>query len=228
MRFLTILAFLIWAICPALWADDTIANDVWKVTCEKGEVTELQFNGTPVITEFGGFRVAGRDVRSSREVAELREKKSDILVYEGICDNNYNSYVEFGQVAKINKDFEFSLLTFWIPPSPWPLDAAMGFIRFSDRVVSAKEIPISEKEVVTPGTVDLLLDLKNKTKLKIRITGIDGSKNYLKRERGVYVFRFEGARNYMRNPWKRMNTRYWGKWLSATKEHTIKFVFSGE
>jgi hypothetical protein len=199
------------------------------VTCEKGEVTELRFRDYPIVTALGDFRVSGRDVRAFREVAELREKSADTLVYEGISDDGRFMYVEFGDVVTVGETCEFLLFTSWLPPSQYPADAAMGMVRFASNVVSVTRVAIPKNEPVTPGTVDLLAELENEQKVGIRIVGLDGTRIYLKPEEGCRVLRFEQSRDYVRDVLAgHPGSRTLSYWISSTDTHCVKFTFAAK
>jgi len=221
-------AWLVGILTLGVYAADVIREGPWQVKCDKGEVLDLSYQGTPVVSTLGDFRVAGREViQPFREVAELREKKADQLVYEGISDDGNSLYVEFGEVATVGRDFEFMVFTYWLPPSQWPADAVSGVIRFSPKVISAQQVPVPEKDIVAPNALDYLIKTDNGRQFRMRALFLDRDKSRLTKKDGTFVLEFEGDRDYVSNP-EGMKKRSLSYWLRSTGTCYVKFVLSEE
>jgi hypothetical protein len=147
-------------------------------------------------------------------------------VYEGISDDGQNLYVEFGEVATVGRDFEFTVFTYWLPPIPWPVDAVSGVIRFSPAVASVKRVPLPEGDVVGPQTVDYVARLGDGKQIRVRTLFLDAEKSRVVRQEGApLVFTFEGSRDYDSEP-EKTKQRSLSQWLRNTDTCYVKFIFS--
>lgn len=208
-------------------SEEILKSGSWTVKVEKGEVKEASFKGGSVIESLGNFAVAGkREVRDFREVAELREKKGNSLVYEGISDDRKCPYVEFGEIAELmKKEFSFTLFTFWRPPSPWPADSEKGALVFSKNVIDVKKIKTDPNAVLPPKALTYALKLKKGDELRLLIIGADEDKTSLENKEGKFSVNFIGANDYVKDP-TAGRSRSCSYWISSTDSHYVKFIFS--
>jgi len=221
-----------WVIAMSLFvavsvlAEETVSREAWQVSASEGELTGIVVAGTPLIAGLGDFRVAGKKVRPFREIAELRERSEDRLVYEGISDDGKHLYVEFGQVIEVGKTLDFMLFLSWLPPSVWPPDAVQGVMRFAPEVTGVDKVAIPAGTSVLPGTQDFEATLKSGKQVHIRAVGLDPENVTLKKENNSFYMEFRESRDYVSPISAKMNNRSLSYWTSSTDTHYIKFTFS--
>jgi len=208
-----------------LYGAESISRGDWQVSADKGELTQVLIGKTPFITRMGDFRVAGKKVRPFREVAELKEKTREQLVYEGISDDGQDLYVEFGQVLKLNDELDVLLYMEWLPPCVWPGDAVEGVIEFCPEVVALEEAGIPEGRESLPHTCDFTARLKTGTIVHIRTVGLDQTKIDIEKKGGHFRMRFQETRDYVRSP-KGEKNRTLSYMISSTSSHYVRFIFS--
>jgi hypothetical protein len=219
-----------------IYAGESISGGRWSATADKGELTGASVDGTPFLASLGGFHVIGKkEVRPFKDVSELREneKKKEMLIYEGISDDGKNLFVEFGAVIKTGKSLDFLLFMSWLPPGPQIPDAVEGTLKFAAAVKNIKKISIPKSDTVIPGTCDFLLSMKNRTKVRMRVQGLDQKKIEIKKDKqGVFVMRFEERRDYLCRDYTlkkkdiSSNSRLLEYWIRNIDTHFIQFTFS--
>ena len=207
------------------WPAESVSGGSWQVSAEKGEIVKALLRRKPFLTRLGGFRVVGKKVRPFREVAELRERDSRRLVYEGIADDTKHLYVEFGQVIEADDALEFLLFLSWLPPSPWPADAVAGVLEFAPAVLAVEAVTIGPSETVLPGTCAFLAKLRGGGRVHIRAVGFDPEKAKIEKNDGHISMRFQESRHYVVSPDGR-NRRSMAYWTSSTDTHYVRFTFS--
>jgi hypothetical protein len=222
-----LISFVILSMSFNLLADESLKNTAWKVTVKKnGEVSGLNYKGEKIIEKIGNFGVLGKKaVKTFSEVAELREKNKNTLVYEGISDDGNCPYVEFGEIVKLDKKFNFTLYTMWMPPSQWPADSSNGSVVFTKSIAQIKELKTSDDELLPPGTLTYELKLESGKKLIMKIIGSSSKRVSLKKQNGVYALDFSGVNNYVKDPTKE-NSRTRVYWIASTDSHYVKFIIS--
>jgi len=229
MRRVITYTWLVGVLAAGVHAAEVIKKGPWQARCDKGEVVELSCDGITVLTKIGNVRVAGRDaVRPFRDATTLREKQDNQLVYEGISDDGKHLYVEFGQIAAVDSDFEFMIFTYWLPPDQWPPDAVTGLIEFSPEVKSVKQVPAPGKESAVQQTLNYLVELDNGKQLRMRTLYLDREKIELTRTKDNYQFRFEGSHDYRKYPSRPKHGRSMYYYMCTTDTSYVKFIFSRE
>ena len=221
------ISFVILSFILNLSAEESLKNASWKVQVKKnGEVSALSYKGEAIIQKIGNFGVfAKKAVKTFSEVAELREKDKNTLVYEGISDDGNCPYVEFGEIVKIDKKFNFTLYTLWMPPSQWPADSSKGSVSFAKSVIQIKELKTSEDELLPPGTLSYELKMKSGKKLIMKIIGSSSKRISLKKQNDTYSLDFSGVNDYVTDPTKE-NSRTRVYWIASTDSHYVKFIIS--
>jgi len=207
--------------------EQVLSSGDWKLSADKGELTKVLVGQTPFITKLGDFRVAGKGVRPFVEVAELREKGKNFLVYEGISDDGEDLYVEFGQVVELGKGLDFLLFMSWLPPAMYPADAAQGTVEFAPTVVDLKKADIPPGEAVIPGTQDFVALLKDGERVKIRAIGLEAEKTNIVKTGDSFAIRFQETRDYLRDISK-LGKRLMSRWMHSTGTHYVRFIFTIE
>jgi hypothetical protein len=206
-------------------SEESLINSDWKLKIDKGEIKEASFKGQKLIESLGDFSVAGKkEVRAFSEVAELREKKGNTLVYEGISDDGKCPYVEFGEIIELDKNFDFTLFTLWRPPSPWPADSEKGSLLFSKNVIDVKKIKTDPENLLPPRTLTYELKLKNGDELSLLIVGLNEEKTSISQKDGKFTIDFIGANDYVKDP-RTGKSRSCSYWIASTDSHYVKFIF---
>jgi len=210
----------------SVYADETLDGAAWTVTAAKGELTGVSVKGVPLVGSLGSFRVVGKDVRPFKEVSSLRQGSRHPLVYEGIADDGEHHYVEFGQVIEVGEELTYLLFLSWLPPSTWPPDAVSGTLTFAPGVSRVRTSDIPPDAEVLASSQDVVAELNDGQRVRIRVEGIDPEKSHLQRTPAGMVLSFEEARDYVAPVTDQMNRRTLSYWTSSTDTHYIRITFT--